>query len=103
MRGSTRFDRVLFLLNQKNEQWEKSKTFGRVVNVSSVEFYNAANAGLRVEMQFEIYRRLYKNAEKVIYDGSVYSIIRTRKTKNDKLLLICEFLVVDQELLNEVM
>jgi SPP1 family predicted phage head-tail adaptor len=99
-----RYDRVITLMSNtlktKDEignevwGWKEKKVPAREVQVSAAEFYNAAQAGLRPETQFETYQAHYDGAVKVKYDGTVYNIIRTRVI-GDKILIVCERVAAD--------
>ncbi|MFT9496611.1 phage head closure protein [Anaerosolibacter sp.] len=101
--NQVRYDKKIYLMTKtivedeignQVSAWAEKMTYAREVNVSSEEFYNAAVTGLRPETQFEIYKALYNGAEKVKYQGLIYSIIRT-KNNGDKLILTCEKVAAD--------
>jgi SPP1 family predicted phage head-tail adaptor len=56
------------------------EVFARKMSVKRTEFYQAANAGLKPELVFEVYSAEFSNDEKVRYpsgaNGKVYAIIR---------------------------
>jgi SPP1 family predicted phage head-tail adaptor len=56
------------------------ETFAQKMSVKRSEFYQAANAGLKPELVFEVRSAEFSNDEKVRYpsgdEGKVYSIIR---------------------------
>ena len=60
--------------------------------VYNAEFYNAAQAGLRPSITFELTNKADYNGEKLIeWNGVLYNIIRTDWTaQRDKISLICE-------------
>lgn len=60
--------------------------------VYNSEFYNAAQAGLKPSITFEIANRADYNGEKIIeWDGQEYDVIRVDWTaQRDRISLICE-------------
>jgi SPP1 family predicted phage head-tail adaptor len=62
-------------------------------NVKSVgrnEFYSAATAGLRPSIVFVIHSYEYNGEQKVEFEGTRYSVIRTYATGFEEMELTCE-------------
>lgn len=61
------------------------EVYANELSVKQSEFYQAANAGLKPELVFEVHDFEFDNDEKVRYpvgiEGTEYSIIRTYKNK----------------------
>lgn len=100
---TVRYDKVIVLISETiiqddigNEipSWSEKKVFGRELNVSASEYYNAAVAGLRPEKQLETYAIHYSGQQKLKYEGDTYNIIRT-KNNGDKIIIVCERVAAD--------
>lgn len=98
-----RYDKIITLMSNTLSQdeignevwdWTEKPVAAREVQVSAAEFYNAAQAGLRPEKQFETYQVYYDSAVKVKCDGVIYNIVRTR-IMGDKVLIVCERVAAD--------
>ncbi|MCK9191251.1 MAG: phage head closure protein [Sphaerochaetaceae bacterium] len=59
-------------------------------SIRSSEFYQAATAGMKPELTFEIYVFEFNNDEVIKYNGKIYTIIRTYEDekKKDKIELV---------------
>lgn len=58
------------------------KVFASKKSVRQSEFYQAANAGLKPELVFEVRSIEFDNDEKVRFDGKEYAIIRVYDTSD---------------------
>lgn len=54
-----------------------NQVYANKKSVRQSEFYQAANAGLKPELVFEVHSFEFNNEEKIKYNGKEYSIIRT--------------------------
>lgn len=63
-------------------------------SIRQSEFYQAAQAGLRPEIMFEVRSAEYQGEPKLVYDGTTYRIIRTYD-RGEVTELICTGLVSD--------
>ena len=79
--------------NQVEIQTEK-EVFANQFYVSSTEFYNAAQTGLKPEKEFEIYSFEYQGEEKLKHEDVIYNIIRT-ESRGEKCRLVCERIGAD--------
>lgn len=68
--------------------------FAEELTVGSVEFYNAAVAGLRPEKRYEIYSREYLGEAKLKHNNVTYRVIRT-EGRREKIRLSCERVAAD--------
>lgn len=74
--------------NQIEKETER-KVYANEFSVSSSEYYNAARAGLRPSMMFEIYSFAYQDETKLRHGDIKYHIVRT-ETKGEKTRIACE-------------
>lgn len=74
--------------NEVNTE-EKRFVYANRFDINQAEFYNAAVAGMKPELQFEIYSFEYKGETKLEYENVVYNIIRN-STRGEKTRLVCE-------------
>jgi hypothetical protein len=63
--------------------------FAEGLEVFDSQYYRAAQAGLKPEKKFLIWRREYRGETKLKHAGTTYSIIRVQGAK-EKLTLTCE-------------
>lgn len=77
--------------NPVNET-EKTEVYVKTRGVYQNEFYNAAQAGLKPSITFEISNREDYNDQKVVeYNGKYYTVIRVDwNAERDRVSLICE-------------
>jgi SPP1 family predicted phage head-tail adaptor len=73
------------------------QVFANKKSIRQNEFYQAAVAGLRPEIMFEIRTSEYQGEPKVAFNGKEYTIIRTYDKNGEITELVCSGLV------NEVM
>lgn len=65
------------------------QVFANRKSVRSSEFYQAAAAGLKPEIVFEIRAVEYQDEPRLSYAGKVYQIIRTYSKDGELLELVC--------------
>lgn len=71
------------------------EVFANKRSVRQSEFYQAAQAGLRPELMFEVRSVEYQGEPKLRYDSRDYRIIRTYEKDSETIELICAGLVSD--------
>lgn len=76
-------------LGNQLEQETTRQVFANEFSVSSSEFYDANNQGLKPEKVFEMYSFEYQDEPKFQHEGIEYTIIRTQ-TKGEKIRLTGE-------------
>ncbi len=59
------------------QSYEWREVFANRKAIRQSEFYQAGNIGLKPELMFEVHSFEFDNDEKVRYNGTDYSIIRT--------------------------
>ena len=72
--------------------YTKRKIFAEKKSVRQSEFYQAAATGLKPEIAFQIWTRVYNGEEKIEYGGKTYTIVRIFE-KGEVTELICEGVV----------
>lgn len=82
-------------LGNQLEEETLRQVFANEFSISSNEFYDASNQGLKPSKQFEIYSFEYENEPKFLHNGIKYSIIRTQ-TKGEKIRLTGEKVIGDE-------
>lgn len=55
------------------------------------EFYQATQAGYKVDEVFSIYSFEYHNEEQVVYNNVLYDVVRTYQASLDVIELTCQF------------
>jgi SPP1 family predicted phage head-tail adaptor len=81
-------------LGNQLEEESYRQVFANSYGISSSEFYEASNQGLKPEKSFEIYTIEYQDESKFRYNGVKYNIIRTQ-TRGDKTRLTGEKVIGD--------
>jgi SPP1 family predicted phage head-tail adaptor len=71
------------------------RVYANKKSVRQSEFYQAAQAGLRPELMFEVRSVEYQGEPKLRYGGKDYRIIRTYEKDSETIELICAGLVSD--------
>ncbi len=71
------------------------QTFENVIlcekkNVTRQEFYEASSSGFKPSLVLNIHAYEYNNETKLIFEGTMYVIIRTYSVDLEKLELTCE-------------
>lgn len=85
IKNETTYDELGNPVTRKGERM----VFANEMSVSMREFYEAGNAGIYPEKQFEIYSFEYEGESELLHNDRLYRVIRTNK-QGDKLRIICE-------------
>ncbi|MEV2910162.1 phage head-tail adapter protein [Paenibacillus larvae] len=98
------YDNELTLISQGYEKDEignqipvesKTEILCGLKSVGRSEFYNAAAAGLRPELIFEVHGYEYGGEQLVKFEGAHYRVIRTYAVDFERLELTCERVAAD--------
>lgn len=76
------------------ETLTERKVYANEFFISSSEFYNAAQTGLRPGKMFEVYSFEYVGESRLKHNGTTYRIIRT-EARGEKTRLTCERVAAD--------
>ena len=93
------YNEVIYLLstqhitNNVGDQVEttiKAMRFARLKSIGQSEFYQAQAQGLKPEIKFVLADYLdYENQEEVIYNGFRYKVLRTFRTEENEIEIVC--------------
>lgn len=77
---------------QRDPKYDAATTvYARMLSIGEREFYDAAQAGFRLEAKFEIWQWEYANQRRLIHNGKEYEVLRTyRNDKTRRIELSCE-------------
>ena len=103
------YSEIIYLLTNNLEEDEigniisssqtQNKCYAKKQSVSSSDFYKAVEIGLRPRIEFVVKRLNYNDEDSLIWNGEVYSIIKTSDPKNKfDIVLICEKKISDVHL-----
>ncbi len=93
------YNEVIYLLSTQNitnnvgdsiEVLIKTKRFARLKSIGQMEFYQAQAQGLKPEIKFVLADYLdYEDQEEVIYNGFRYKVLRTFRTEQNEIEIVC--------------
>ena len=93
------YNEVIYLLssqhitNEVGDQIEtitKKMRFARLKSIGQAEFYQAQAQGLKPEIKFVLADYLdYENQEEVIYNGFRFKVLRTFRTEENEIEIVC--------------
>src|SRR5690606_6882543 len=69
------------------------QAFANKKAVRQSEFYQAAMAGLKPELMFEVRSAEYRGEQTLIYEGKEYTVLRTYDKSGEVMELVCTGLV----------
>lgn len=103
------YSEIIYLLTNNLEEDEigniisssqtQNKCYAKKQSVRSSDFYKAVEIGLRPRIEFVVKRLNYNDEDSLIWNGEVYSIIKTSDPKNKfDIVLICEKKISDVHL-----
>jgi SPP1 family predicted phage head-tail adaptor len=82
-------------LGQTNKTPDFRRVYAQRKSVRQSEFYQAATAGMKPEIAFDMRVIDYNQEEKLKYNGGTFRIIRTYQRNTEMIELICESVVAD--------
>lgn len=93
------YNEVIYLLSTQHttnnvgdqiEETIKEMRFARLKSIGQTEFYQAQAQGLKPEIKFVLADYFdYKNQEEVIYNGFRYKVLRTFRTEQNEIEIVC--------------